>query len=90
VEDAAPVFASEENALDKMAAAEIAELVNKLPTGYRLVFNLYIMEQYSHKEIADELGISEGTSKSQLARARNYLQKSLKKNEHIQDRQFAG
>ncbi|RYZ17915.1 MAG: RNA polymerase subunit sigma-70, partial [Chitinophagaceae bacterium] len=51
--------------------------VTKLPTGYRTVFNLYVLEEYSHKEIAALLGISEGTSKSQLSKARQLLQQLL-------------
>jgi RNA polymerase sigma-70 factor (ECF subfamily) len=72
-----------ESALDTLAADEVLALVAKLPAGYRLVFNLYVLEEYTHQEIAAELGISEGTSKSQLARARQHLQKMLKKNETI-------
>ena len=90
IDDAAPVSEHGADALDQMAATELIELIEQLPTGYRMVFNLYVIEEYSHKEIADELGISEGTSKSQLARARNLLQKLLKKNERIQDQQIAG
>jgi len=57
---------------------EIAkECVNKLSPAYRAVFNLYVFEEYSHKEIADILGISEGTSKSNLSKARVNLQKML-------------
>ncbi|WP_448520313.1 RNA polymerase sigma factor [Rhodoflexus sp.] len=52
---------------------ELLALVQQLPTGYRTVFNLYAIEGYSHQEIADMLGISESTSKSQLNRARNML-----------------
>jgi RNA polymerase sigma-70 factor (ECF subfamily) len=48
-----------------------------MPDGYRMVFNMYAIEGYSHKEIADELGISVGTSKSQYSRARSYLQKQM-------------
>jgi RNA polymerase sigma-70 factor (ECF subfamily) len=51
--------------------------IQELPEGYRIVFNLYVFENYSHKEIADHLGISENTSKSQLSRARGYLRKVL-------------
>lgn len=58
-------------------AEELLKLVQALPSGYRTVFNLYAIEGYSHKEIADLLGISEGTSKSQLARARSMLQLKL-------------
>ena len=51
--------------------------MDQLPQGYKMVFNLYALEHYSHKEIADTLGISEGTSKSQYARARRFLQNIL-------------
>jgi RNA polymerase sigma-70 factor (ECF subfamily) len=58
--------------------AEIAmEAIQKLSPGYRAVFNLFVLEEYSHKEIAEELGISEGTSKSNLAKAKINLQKIL-------------
>ncbi|CCH56338.1 RNA polymerase, sigma-24 subunit, ECF subfamily [Fibrisoma limi BUZ 3] len=58
---------------------DLLRMVNQLPDGYRTVFNLYAIEGYSHAEIADMLGISEGTSKSQLSRARILLQTNLKK-----------
>lgn len=56
---------------------DLLSLVQKLSTGYRTIFNLYVIEGYSHKEIAEMLKISEGTSKSQLARARYLLQKNI-------------
>lgn len=56
---------------------DLLNLIQELPAGYRVVFNLYAIDGYSHKEIADQLGISENTSKSQLSRARTYLQKKL-------------
>ena len=49
-----------------------------MPAGYRVVFNMFAIEGYSHKEIAKELGISENTSKSQYSRARSFLQTKLK------------
>ncbi|WP_020605744.1 RNA polymerase sigma factor [Spirosoma spitsbergense] len=58
---------------------DLLRIVNQLPDGYRTVFNLYAIEGYNHAEIADMLGISEGTSKSQLSRARLLLQANLKK-----------
>lgn len=64
-------------ALDNLAERDIISLIQQLSPGYRTVFNLYVVEGYSHKEIADLLGISEGTSKSQLARARSILQKKV-------------
>jgi RNA polymerase sigma factor (sigma-70 family) len=56
---------------------DLHNLIMKLPDGYRLVFNLFVIEGYSHKEISALLGISEGTSKSQLSKARVHLQKSV-------------
>lgn len=62
---------------DHLEAEDLLNMIKELPTGYRIVFNLYAIDGYSHKEIADQLGISENTSKSQLSRARVYLQKML-------------
>jgi RNA polymerase sigma factor (sigma-70 family) len=59
-------------------ANELIKMLERLPEGYRLVFNLFAIEGYSHKEIAAMLDINEGTSKSQLSKARNYLQEMLK------------
>lgn len=58
-------------------AKELLVLVQTLPAGYRIVFNLYVFEGYKHREIAEALGISEGTSKSNLSDARAFLQKAL-------------
>jgi RNA polymerase sigma-70 factor (ECF subfamily) len=55
----------------------LMELLHQLPDGYRTVFNLYALEGYSHAEIAEQLGISEATSKSQLSRARQWMQRRL-------------
>jgi len=60
-----------------IAAAELLEIIQELPSQYKLVFNLFAIEGYSHKEIAELLKISEGTSKSNLSRARNILQKKV-------------
>lgn len=57
----------------------LIKIIQELPEAYRLVFNLYVMEDYSHREIAEMLGISEGTSKSNLARARMKLRESIKR-----------
>jgi RNA polymerase sigma-70 factor (ECF subfamily) len=65
------------SALDQLAERDIVKLIQDLSPGYRTVFNLYVVEGYSHKEIGELLGISEGTSKSQLARARSILQKKV-------------
>ncbi|MGB8192952.1 MAG: sigma-70 family RNA polymerase sigma factor [Chitinophagaceae bacterium] len=65
------------NALDNLAEKDIINLIRELSPGYRTVFNMYVIEGYSHKEIGNILGISEGTSKSQLARAKAILQKKV-------------
>ncbi len=67
----------EEEALNNLSADEIFNLIAKLPVGYRTVFNLYVVEGIEHKEIATLTGISEGTSKSQLSKAKALLQKML-------------
>lgn len=63
--------------VDKLSAKELTALLQTLPTGYRIVFNMYAIEGYSHKEISKHLGIAEGTSKSQLAKARKALREKL-------------
>jgi RNA polymerase sigma factor (sigma-70 family) len=72
--DEIPEDQFEEDITSRISAAEIFKLVTQLPLGYRTVFNLYEIERMSHKEIAKLLGISEGTSKSQLSKAKNMLQ----------------
>lgn len=59
--------------------AQLLEMIRSLPQGCQIVFNLFAIEGYNHKEIAESLGISEGTSKSQYARARSLLQQKLLK-----------
>lgn len=59
-------------------------LIRQLPDRYRLVFNLYVLDDYSHKEIAELLQISEGTSKSNLSRARQLLKKQIDAYKHMQ------
>jgi len=63
--------------LDELAEKDIISLIQELAPGYRTVFNLYVVEGFSHREIAEMLDISEGTSKSQLARAKSILQKKV-------------
>lgn len=62
----------------------LLQLVDELPKGSRLVFNMYAIEGMGHKDIAQTLGISEGTSKSQLSRARELLKKALKEKKLIE------
>ncbi len=68
-------------------ANEMIRYIQELPTGYRTVFNLYVIEGYSHKEIATQLNITESTSKSQLSMARKALQKRINKEINIFDEQ---
>lgn len=65
------------NALDNLAEKDIITMIQELSPGYRQVFNMYVIEGYSHKDIGEILGISEGTSKSQLARAKGILKKMV-------------
>jgi RNA polymerase sigma-70 factor (ECF subfamily) len=67
----------EETAVSKLTAEMIMELVQQLPDGFRTIFNLYAIEGYSHKEIGDKLHISETTSRSQYARARQWLRRAI-------------
>jgi RNA polymerase sigma-70 factor (ECF subfamily) len=60
--------------------SQLLTLIQELPAGYRFVFNMFVFENFSHKEIARELGVSVNTSKSQLAKARRQLQKKLLEN----------
>jgi len=72
--------------LDKISIKEILEVMNKMAPGYRTVLNLFLIEGYSHAEIGEMLDISEGTSKSQLSRARTLLQQELLKQQNKSSR----
>ena len=72
---------SKSMALDELSTKEILQLVQKLPPAYRLVFSLYVVEGYKHEEIAEQLQISVGTSKSNLARAKAKLRKMILNNQ---------
>ncbi len=69
--------------LSSLTEDELLKLISKLPDGYRIVFNLYVMEGYSHDEIAVLLGIEATTSRSQLVKARKLLQKQILSNQKI-------
>lgn len=64
---------------DDMDVKHLLKIISELPDGYRVVFNMFAIEGYSHKEIADTLGVTENTSKSQYSRARAYLRNELEK-----------
>ena len=72
-----PEHAIEPDAIAILSADELMGLIDKLPDGYRTVFNLSVIEGFHHKEIAGLLGIEESSSRSQLTKARKYLQRSL-------------
>ena len=72
---------------DHLQAEDLLNMIQELPSGYRIVFNLYAIDGYSHKEIAEQLSISENTSKSQLSRARVHLQKLLAERERASNQQ---
>lgn len=64
---------------EKLVSEDLLKLINSMPNGYRIVFNMFAIEGYSHQEIASTLGVTENTSKSQYLRARSFLKKELEK-----------
>ena len=71
------IIQSEPPAYGHLTEKDLLVLINNLPDGYRIIFNLHVIEGYQHDEIAEMLGIQPGTSRSQLVKARNLLQKQL-------------
>ena len=78
VDAAWDITSDEPTAIEKIGYNDLMKMIEALPPGFRTVFNMYVIEGYSHKEIAEELGISETTSRSQLQRARMLLQSKIK------------
>lgn len=78
-----PEHPVEPDAISKMSADELMGLIDKLPDGYRTVFNLSVIEGFHHKEIAGMLGIEESSSRSQLTKARKYIQRSLASTQRV-------
>jgi RNA polymerase sigma factor (sigma-70 family) len=74
---------------DHLETEDLMKMIQELPAGYRLVFNMYAIDGYSHKEIAGQLGISENTSKSQLSRARVYLQKKIAETDWVSNQKIS-
>ena len=81
VEEEGEVVAVEEE--ENVDIDYLLEIIQQLPNRYRLVFNLYVLDNYSHKEIAEMLDISEGTSKSNLSRARILLKQKIETNKEV-------
>jgi len=77
IDEIEPLEAASSYSADQTGYKDLLSLIQELPIGYRTIFNLYAIEGYSHKEIAKLLAISEGNSKSQLSRARQWLQTRL-------------
>ncbi len=75
--DNMPEYAVQPDAISQMGANELLALIDNIPDGYKTVFNLNVIEGYQHKEIAKLLGIEESSSRSQLTKARKYIQRSL-------------
>ncbi len=77
IEEASAFHTSDADAISQFSEKEILQAIQQLPPTYRTVFNLYVLEGFSHKEIADQLGITESTSRSNLVKARIKLRVSL-------------
>lgn len=83
IDDEVAIASDFQDGLSVLATEDIIGLIAKLPDGYRTVFNLYAVEGFSHKEIADQLSISENTSKTQFHKAKLHLRKQLEQLERI-------
>ncbi|WP_413533447.1 RNA polymerase sigma factor [Empedobacter brevis] len=83
VDDYSSSISSNQEASQQIEEDDLMKLLDYLPEGCRLVFTLFVIEGYKHKEIAESLGITEGTSKSQLNLAKSKLKEMLSKNDHI-------
>lgn len=75
--DGIPEHGIEPDIISRMSADELMNVIDNIPDGYRTVFNLSVIEGFPHKEIAQLLGIEESSSRSQLTKARKYIQRSL-------------
>jgi RNA polymerase sigma-70 factor (ECF subfamily) len=83
-------ISTDADAITNLSAQEILNFVQQLPPSYRMVFNLYIIEGYKHKEISEQLGITEATSRATLATARHKLQKMILTNSYHQQKKVNG
>ena len=77
----------DEDIISDISSEDLITLIQELSPVYRTVFNLYVIEGYSHKEIAQKIGIAEGTSKSNLARARKILQEKVRQHFQLNETQ---
>jgi RNA polymerase sigma-70 factor (ECF subfamily) len=74
--------------IEQLELEDLLSKIQKLPTGFRTIFNLYAIEGYNHREIAELLDISDGTSKSQYSRARKLLKNMITKEEEMEQKNF--
>jgi RNA polymerase sigma-70 factor (ECF subfamily) len=79
IDDVGYKIENNELIVEHLMAEDLMKMVQAMPVGYRIVFNMFAIEGYAHSEIAEKLGISENTSKSQYSRARAYLRERLEK-----------
>ncbi len=88
-EDAGDIFeeVKEATVFSTIGIGEIKKIIDELPEGYKIIFNLFVVEGFNHKEIAELLSISVVTSRTQLLRARKAIQKKMLKNENLQNNQ---
>ena len=77
IDDAVSLSDNGEDQLEALQAADLMKLIAQMPDGYKTVFNLFVVEGYGHKEIADLMGISESTSKTQFLKGKNWLVKRI-------------
>lgn len=80
ITEIADTHQADEVILSDLRAKALTQLIQKLPPGYRAVFNMYVIEGFSHKEIAEQMEVTESTSKSQLSKAKAMLRKMLERN----------
>lgn len=78
LENSVELIEPEASVMDRLSAQELMAIIQKLPPGFKAVFNLFAIEGYSHKEIGEMLNITESTSRSQYTRARQLLQRTIK------------
>jgi RNA polymerase sigma-70 factor (ECF subfamily) len=77
IDEAVSLSDNGEDQLEALQAADLMKLIAQMPDGYKTVFNLFVVEGYGHKEIADLMGISESTSKTQFLKGKNWLVKRI-------------
>ncbi|MBT3648297.1 MAG: RNA polymerase sigma factor [Flavobacteriales bacterium] len=83
ISEAEYLAGDDEKSVSKLRVEEMMKLIEEMPPGYRTVFNMFAIEGYSHQEIAEQLGVTESTSKTQFRKARTYLMNIIVERENI-------